>query len=640
MNHSTTPGVSVIMPTYNQGAFVSRAIASLKKQTFRNWELIIINDGCTDYTEELLQDQLKDKKVLYLVNENNEGLGACLNKGIQNSNYDLIAYLPSDDIYYTDHLQNLFGVLTGNEEAILAYAGVKYDYRDTPTGSVFEISTGKIENETLQLIQVMHRKTCDKWMERQELVTDDLDRMFWSKLSAKGTFQSSGSVTCEWIDHPEQRHKIIREDCSGGLNLYKQYYNIKEPIVFQSSVGNYINEIIEFARFRGTQVQANDSLKILLVGELAYNPERIVALEEHGHQLYGLWMNGPHCYNTVGPLPFGNVIDIPLDNWVEAVAKIKPDIIYALLNHQAVSFAHYIMLTNPGIPFVWHFKEGPFFCRSLGSWKELMELYVNSDGQIYISPEAKEWYGQFISEVEGYAYILDGDLPKKEWFMGNTTPLLSDTDQALHTVIPGRPFGLNPHHVQLMADQNIHLHLYGDMQQIFWKGWINACNQLAPGYLHIHPNCTPENWVSEFSKYDAGWLHYFNSENFGEYMKATWPDLNYPARMSTLAAAGLPMIQKDNAGHIVATQSLIKELNMGIFFNSFDELGDHLRNKKKMAEIRENVWNNRMYFSFDYHVDDLVTFFRKVIAKKKNETKATADREAAEVSNDTFKEVV
>ena len=51
---------SVIMPTYNQASFIRRAILSLYKQTYSNWELIIINDGCTDETEIFISDFLED----------------------------------------------------------------------------------------------------------------------------------------------------------------------------------------------------------------------------------------------------------------------------------------------------------------------------------------------------------------------------------------------------------------------------------------------------------------------------------------------------------------------------------------------------------------------------------------------------
>jgi hypothetical protein len=73
-----------------------------------------------------------------------------------------------------------------------------------------------------------------------------------------------------------------------------------------------LDEIDIYKSFRKKYPQDKNSLKILLVGELAYNAERIYALEEAGHQLYGLWMTRPtYTLNTVGYLPFGNVEDIP-----------------------------------------------------------------------------------------------------------------------------------------------------------------------------------------------------------------------------------------------------------------------------------------------------------------------------------------
>ncbi len=70
-------------------------------------------------------------------------------------------------------------------------------------------------------------------------------------------------------------------------------------------------------------------------------------------------MPSPYWYNTVGPVPFGHVEDLPAIGWREAIRALRPDIIYALLNWQAVPFARRVLADNPGVPFVWHFKEGP-----------------------------------------------------------------------------------------------------------------------------------------------------------------------------------------------------------------------------------------------------------------------------------------
>lgn len=604
--NNISPVVSVIMPTFKNELFIKRAIASLLAQTFTNWELIIIDDGSPDNTANAIDSFLKDERIYYYRNDKNTGLGASLNVGLLKAKASFISYLPSDDVIYKDHLQSLYEALTKDEDAVLAYASVRHYYNRS--------TAGIINNEWLQLVQVMHKNRGEKWVERNELESDDLNRLFWSKL--KGEKRHTNKLTCEWVDHPNQRYKIMQEPV-GGINTFRSFYSISEPLIYHTSKGNYMNEVKRFASFRerpSAKIK-RDGLKILIVGELAYNAERVLAFAEQGHKLYGLWMKEPYWYNYVGPLPFGHVTDISGNNWQEEIKTIQPDIIYALLNWQAVPLCHQILKANTGIPFVWHFKEGPFICLEKGTWNEMIELYNHADGLIYTSDEMKSWLDQFITKKpQVVEYVLDGDLPKKDWFDQPQSKLLSDhTPGEFHTVVPGRPIGLHPHTVAELAAQKIHLHFYGDFTHGQWKQWIDKTKTVAPGFLHIHPNVDQENWVAEFSQYDAGWLHFFKSENNGEITRSNWDDLNIPARMATLAIAGIPMLQSDNSAHIVATQSLVKKLNIGLLFNDMKELGQMLGNNQMMLNLRQNVWNQRHLFMFDSHVMELVKLFRQII---------------------------
>jgi len=183
-----------------------------------------------------------------------------------------------------------------------------------------------------------------------------------------------------------------------------------------------------------------------------------------------------------------------------------------------------------------------------------------------------------------------------------------------HTVVPGRPIGLHPHNVAELARDRIHLHFYGDFTHGQWREWIAKTMRLAPGYLHLHDNVDSRHWVDEFSRYDAGWLHYFRSDNGGELRRANWDDLNYPARIGTLAAAGLPLIQYDNHDAIVAADRLARDLDVGIFCRDLAELRPQLADARRMEALRASVWRQRDRFTFDHHVDRLVAFFREVIA--------------------------
>lgn len=602
------PRISVIMPTYEHAHFIRRAIDSLLCQTLTDWELRIIDDGSPDNTPELVSAYQHDPRVHYKRLPCNCGLGAALNAGLNQARGALIAYLPSDDVYYANHLASLVQCLDEHPEAVLAYSGVRHHYnRSAP---------GQIENYPLQLVQVMHRATDQRWLEREALVTDDLGRMFWQKLTSQGASVGTGEISCEWVSHPGQLHKVIQEPV-GGINLYRQRFNVSHPLRFHTTQGNFMDEVSRYQRYRerAHTPPAPDGLKILLVGELAYNADRVLALEEAGHQLYGLWMPEPYWYNSVGPLPFGHVQDLPRHNWREAVKQVQPDLIYALLNWQAVPFAHEVMTANLGIPFVWHFKEGPFICLEKGSWQQLIDLTQQSAGLIHSSPEMGAWFDTIIPGLAQSkpALVLDGDLPKRDWFAAPRTQRLAKRVGEIHTVVPGRPIGLHPHNVAELAQHGIHLHFYGDFTHGQWKAWIEKTLNLAPGYLHLHANCDQENWVSEFSQYDAGWLHVFASENQGDIRRANWDDLNYPARIATLAVAGLPMIQRDNTGAIVATQTLMRQCDMGVFFTTADELADQLGDETQMERLRANVWRQREQFMFDCHVDRLIGFFKEVI---------------------------
>jgi len=341
----------------------------------------------------------------------------------------------------------------------------------------------------------------------------------------------------------------------------------------------------------------------------------VLALEERGHRLYGLWTPSIHWFNTIGPLPFGHVEDLPGKHWREAIDRLKPDIIYALLNWIAVPFAHEVLTACPDIPFVWHFKEGPFDCIANGTWPQLVDLYTRSDGQIYINPETRDWFTTISPEIvnNGRSIVLDGDLPKRDWFTDDWSPRLSEADGSIHTVIPGGPTGIQPSLVGELSKQGIHTHLYGDFYRGQFRSWVEEAQRLAPHHLHLHPQVQQERWVSELSKYDAGWLHQFKSENEGDMQRANWNDLNYPARIPTLASAGLPMIQYDNAGSIAAMQSLAHALDIGIFYRDTEHLSEQLHDQASMERLRRNTYTQRQRFTFDYYTDTLIEFFREII---------------------------
>ena len=613
------PVVSVVVPTYDQAAFLPLALRSLQGQRERNWEAVVVDDGSPDATAEVVRPFLEADRITYHHLPENRGLGAALNVGLDLLRGDLVAYLPSDDVWFPDHLSSLLGRLATSPEAVATFAGVRYRAKRAElVGNEDREAEGRIEGRPLQLVQVLHRRSAARWVERTELVTDDLERMLWGKLRAEGAFVGTATVTCEWGDHPDQRSKWIRAE-TGGLNAYRYRYRVSHPLRFHPSDKDLVDEESLYRRFLGRPdtPPAPDGLKIVLVGELAYNPERVLALEERGHRLYGLWTPDAWWFNTVGPLPFGHVEDLPRQSWQEAVRGLRPDVIYAQLNWQAVPFVHSVLEANPGVPFVWHFKEGPFACREKGTWPRLADLCTRADGVVHINPETQAWFDLALpggTDPEA-TMVLDGDLPKRDWFAGARRPLLSERDGEPHTVCPGRPMGLTPQALGELAAVGVHVHLYGSLVPSDWDPWAAAAKEAAGRFVHFHAAVDQSAWVAEFSQYDAGWLHLVRSRNGGDLTRATWADLNYPARLATILAAGVPLLQPDQGDALVAVDNLARSLDVGVVFTDFEHLRAQLGDRALMGRLRDNAWRRREEASFDHHADRLVDFFRRTAAR-------------------------
>ncbi len=638
-----SPLVSVLMPTFRQAPFLPRAVESLLAQTWQDWELIVVDDGSPDDTVQVIQPFLADPRISYHRLGRNVGLGAALNRATGWARGRYLAYLPSDDVYYVDHLERLVGVLEGDAGVDLTYGGLRWaDHHYGPTlrgeaavgreadflGQPPENKTQPTSGNLLAPVQVMHRRAerTPRWTERVECVSDRLEVDFWRALLDGGArFAYAGAITCEWVSHPGQRHRIIA-GVPGGLSRYRAYYGIErgEYLNFQPSRGMRVNEWERYGRFADLGVPHRpDGLKILLVGSLGFNPERLLALEERGHRLFGLWSPDPETWDATGPFPFGQVEDLPLDeSWTGRVLGLQPDVIYALLNHQALPLIERVLQAQLDIPLVFHFKEGPFPAEGL--WPALVRILKESDGQIFISPENREWFRLALGGQldEARTLILDGDLPKIDWMTDDWAPKLSHSDGQIHTVCAGRPLGLEP--LSDLARQGIHVHFYGTHFQEWFPNWTRT--GLESGFLHLHPTVEPQDWVSELSRYDAAWVQQFGSRNGGDLRRADWDDLNLPARLGTYAAAGLPWIMRDNRHSLVAMQTQAQQHDFGIFYRDFADLAAQLRDRTRLETLTANARAARPHFAFDTHADELLDFFRGVVARFRRERRAPQPR--------------
>jgi glycosyltransferase involved in cell wall biosynthesis len=115
------PDISVIMSVYNGEAYLAEAIQSVVNQTFKNWELIVINDCSTDSTAEILADfSRKDERIKVHPNEVNLRLPTSLNKAISLCEGKYIARMDADDICLPDRLEKQFKFMEENSDVALS----------------------------------------------------------------------------------------------------------------------------------------------------------------------------------------------------------------------------------------------------------------------------------------------------------------------------------------------------------------------------------------------------------------------------------------------------------------------------------------------------------------------------------------
>lgn len=100
--------ITVIVPAYNSEKTITKTIESVLNQTFDKFEVIVINDGSIDKTEQEVQKLMKKDSRIRLINQSNKGVSAARNSGIDNSMGEYITFLDSDDTYGNNYLEKMF----------------------------------------------------------------------------------------------------------------------------------------------------------------------------------------------------------------------------------------------------------------------------------------------------------------------------------------------------------------------------------------------------------------------------------------------------------------------------------------------------------------------------------------------------
>ena len=193
--------ISIVMASYNYASIIGEAIESVINQTYKDWELIIVDDGSTDNSVEVIKKYLSDNRIKLYINEKNLGLAKTVRKGIQYSTSDWIAFLESDDKFFPNALEEKVKAISknadiiftnleliGNENLKLLYL---QHFENIKTYWKLLINTGFVENfaqyiSNVNLIPtfsvVMVKKNLLMKCKFNSLCKSSLDYFLWAQL--------------------------------------------------------------------------------------------------------------------------------------------------------------------------------------------------------------------------------------------------------------------------------------------------------------------------------------------------------------------------------------------------------------------------------------------------------------------------
>lgn len=244
----TNPAISIIIPTYNRAAFIGEAIDSVLRQTFGDFELIVINDGSTDETEEIV-GRFEDNRLTFIQQEN-AGRSAARNRAIAMARGKYIAFLDSDDTYLRDKLERQVNFMEAHPEIGMIYTSAKcidaegriltnHVYVASVSGQIYR-QVAFFRPVTITLPTVMLRREVldnvggfDEKMERFE------DTDLWRRISKRYQVGALNYPTCLLRTHDDNTlrtqnplkitnaieyyvAKIFREDADMGSDFLEE----------------------------------------------------------------------------------------------------------------------------------------------------------------------------------------------------------------------------------------------------------------------------------------------------------------------------------------------------------------------------------------------------------------------------------
>ena len=257
------PKISIILPNYNSYQFISETLKSVINQSYKNWELILIDDNSNKNTREILNNYIKEKNIKIIFLKKNMGTAFCRNYALRLSSSEYVAFIDSDDIWQIDKLEKQVALFKKNESIGLVYSNCYLFYENSKKKKIFKnktLKTGHVTDYLFKghnigiltiLISRKAYKSVSGFNDEYSII-GDFDLIV--RLSLKWEFDCVQEPLAYYRIHnknfsslnssleiKEFENWLLNKEIKLNKNLQPHLYYIREKIVFLKTIKN-INE--------------------------------------------------------------------------------------------------------------------------------------------------------------------------------------------------------------------------------------------------------------------------------------------------------------------------------------------------------------------------------------------------------------
>lgn len=282
------PAVSVIIPTYNYGRFVGEAVQSALDQTLPPSEIIVVDDGSTDDTQQVLA---RFGNRIRVVRQENQGVAVARNTGVAHATGDLLAFLDADDLWLPAKLEKQVERFVRDPGLGLVHCGVlEVDLARRPLRMALDGMEGWVATDMLMFrrnvilgggsAMVVSRQACNAVGEFDSRLPPTEDWDFWYRVARRFRVGFVPEVLLHYRCHGENNSRNLRKRERGVLLIYEKAFQDPDPALQRLRRRAYGNLHLGLAGFYFSAREPLNTLRHVL-HSLWLTPDNALRLVTH-----------------------------------------------------------------------------------------------------------------------------------------------------------------------------------------------------------------------------------------------------------------------------------------------------------------------------------------------------------------------